>query len=78
MITVRPDVTDRERRAWGDLLFDLQRVRFHGGSLEIRLYTAGRNHSRRGDRSAGNNVDARKRDLLEGQTVLNGPFWSRR
>src|SRR6266403_4159447 len=67
MITVRPDVTYRERRAWGDLLFDLQRVRFHGGGLEIRLYTAGRNLRARGDRSAGNNVDARKRDVLEGK-----------
>ena len=67
MITVRPDVADCERGARGDLLFDLQRVRFHGWGLEIRLYTAGRNLRASGDRSAGNNVDARKREVLEGK-----------
>ena len=65
MVTVRPDVTDREQGARGDLLFDLQRIRFHGGGLEIRLYAARRNLRAGGDRSAGNNVDARKRDVLE-------------
>ena len=67
VITVRSDVTDRERGVRGDLLFDLQRVRFHGGSLEIRLYAAGRNLRASGDGRSGNNVDARKRDVFQGQ-----------
>src|SRR5439155_2313027 len=67
VICVRCGVPDRERGVRGDLLFDLQRVRFHGGSLEIRLYAAGRNLRASGDGRSGNNVDARERDVFQGQ-----------
>src|SRR6266853_402592 len=67
VITVRSHVTDGERGVRRNLLFDLQRVRFHGGGLEVRLYTAGRNLRASGDGRSGNNVDARQRDVFEGQ-----------